>query len=652
MSFKIYSIESRKGGVGKTTIALNLAKLLLKKGPVLLLDCDITGTSIAEPAKNSPFWTKETHVLNWVDSEGEEHELNLLRYFLDEFVKGRGQAKSFINVNNVRASKINVVGSLIGGNAKKALEKTMWLMDELHSYWFMEFIRIIINEYESLFPDKTVHVVIDTSPGFTGFNQALHEVMCEEGPDNSKILMVTTLDGQDIQATTDAVQEYSKKINDRMRAAQYFKKTEAQNVSEEDDDVEVVEYRDEDVESLIAHNDEIKNFFFRLTDETKMFDAYTKKEYNVSNYLGIVLNKVPQSIRDNNTEISFADMLKGRNYPLFCELTSAIDNAPQAKIFFEEAISYQYYLHYMRKSIDVKDEYWSRRYRDLEMQIYETESLDKIAAAEKLRTLYVNLRQNLRDRKFSQIARQMTEAWSPTYGLETFKRDLTYYSRYTRQSLGIEPNVIKDMLHVWIFEQIQALQDLLQGREDIRPLESMMAYMENYAGYEKALKKENLMLSLALVLHAFVAKITKDYRPDNPIDAYIRAEINNFPFGQNWGKLIGDHITVNPQLTILTDPMIKTGSEDFDKLYKSFCLSWLRLEAVQSDFRVILAALKLYVPTSPGEAFNNEMRDYINAVIGKTAVYSADTLSEIKAKSYVMKSVQDVLKNYILNKWN
>ena len=53
MPYKVYSIESRKGGVGKTTIALNLASVLVKrKEPVLLLDCDITGTSIADPAKN------------------------------------------------------------------------------------------------------------------------------------------------------------------------------------------------------------------------------------------------------------------------------------------------------------------------------------------------------------------------------------------------------------------------------------------------------------------------------------------------------------------------------------------------------------------------------------------------------------------------
>ena len=47
MKYKIISVESRKGGVGKTTAALNLSNLLVERGyKVLLLDIDITGTSI------------------------------------------------------------------------------------------------------------------------------------------------------------------------------------------------------------------------------------------------------------------------------------------------------------------------------------------------------------------------------------------------------------------------------------------------------------------------------------------------------------------------------------------------------------------------------------------------------------------------------
>ena len=55
-----FSIESRKGGVGKTTIALNMCKMLRKKGyVVLMLDCDITGTSSSETSENSEFWKDE-----------------------------------------------------------------------------------------------------------------------------------------------------------------------------------------------------------------------------------------------------------------------------------------------------------------------------------------------------------------------------------------------------------------------------------------------------------------------------------------------------------------------------------------------------------------------------------------------------------------
>ena len=57
MAYKIYSVESRKGGLGKTTIALNLSKALIdKRYDVLLIDCDITGTSVIEVAGALSFW--------------------------------------------------------------------------------------------------------------------------------------------------------------------------------------------------------------------------------------------------------------------------------------------------------------------------------------------------------------------------------------------------------------------------------------------------------------------------------------------------------------------------------------------------------------------------------------------------------------------
>jgi len=64
----IVSVESRKGGVGKTTATLCLAKLLIQKGrEVLFLDTDITGTNVGD-ALDSPFWKDCTYIVG--EAEG------------------------------------------------------------------------------------------------------------------------------------------------------------------------------------------------------------------------------------------------------------------------------------------------------------------------------------------------------------------------------------------------------------------------------------------------------------------------------------------------------------------------------------------------------------------------------------------------------
>jgi cellulose biosynthesis protein BcsQ len=85
----IVSVESRKGGVGKTTAALCLARLLRQKGyTVLVLDLDITGTDAADIVK-SPFWERDIHIIEKSDEQKEYRgALNLITLFDQYFMAG------------------------------------------------------------------------------------------------------------------------------------------------------------------------------------------------------------------------------------------------------------------------------------------------------------------------------------------------------------------------------------------------------------------------------------------------------------------------------------------------------------------------------------------------------------------------------------
>ena len=68
INYEVFSIESRKGGVGKTTMALNLAKALIAKGyKVLYLDCDISGTPVSVATEHSMYWNQYANAMHEED---------------------------------------------------------------------------------------------------------------------------------------------------------------------------------------------------------------------------------------------------------------------------------------------------------------------------------------------------------------------------------------------------------------------------------------------------------------------------------------------------------------------------------------------------------------------------------------------------------
>ena len=650
MPYKIYSIESRKGGVGKTTIALNLASVLVKrKEPVLLLDCDITGTSIADPAKNSPFWRTETNVVTVKDKEGKTVELNLLQYFLENYIKGIGNVRSIIRNEGLKVGKINVIGSFLYGTPKECATNTSWLMDELHSYWMVEFVQQIVKEFEGLYPDRTVHVIIDNSPGYTSFSQALHAYMYEVGPAVAKYLLVSTLDSQDLQANIEAAAEISKSINYREMAANYYmiKEKEADGVESEPD---------YDIETLIETNDDIKEFFYHLIDDKNLINIYADGNYKNYDYMALLLNKIPQSFKDDETEIEYEEMVRER-FGLFLNIAGSKGGDPQNLVYYDEAIVYQYYLKYLRGKISATARdttYWQRRLREMKQQVEDTISLPPIEAKDKLTTYFENIQTSLSNRGYAQIAKQFSITWSPEYAYNSLKTGISNASRKgIIKAVEIPSQKEKDMLYVWNREQLKELGSLMNERTpEYTYVADLITALEEYAGYKDEKKRPGLMVLVSLLLHCF--RIAYLYKEDWSISFrdFVLAEYYRYPHSLAWKDIVGKEVEVNPELKLDVEHIIRFFRGDFDRLYHNFCYTLIRLIDQQEDFSMLISAINPYVPSAPPMAFSKEMVDYISSVSYRKKERPNDNrLSAIRANSYVMKNMQDVLRDNVLKYW-
>lgn len=314
----IVSVESRKGGVGKTTAALNLARLLHQRQyAVLFLDVDITGTDAAD-ALDSPFWKDITHVVRHADKEG--HPLaNLLQLFQSRFMTGKGIARfSFesggqVPTLTIEQDRINVLGSQIydlcsskPNGRTRVICKPSILFDELHAFWFIEFLQGIcadfINVVTASNPDRLVAVIIDNSPGYVGIAPAIQEWLTDLGPRRGKFLTVASLDKQDLASCGTAVHGLHTLFTQKWNTSRKFVRATSCN----------------DKSSINLEQDE-QAFFLRLAEcqtpsstsnnVTGNSNTFTGSELafyrgqensfpkSPASYLGLLINRVPRLVK-------------------------------------------------------------------------------------------------------------------------------------------------------------------------------------------------------------------------------------------------------------------------------------------------------------------------------------------------------------------
>ena len=226
----VISVESRKGGVGKTTAALCMGRLLRKRGyTVLFLDLDVTGTNAANIA-NSPFWKDDIHTIRSFskyddNAPDESSPANFLTVFDEWFMAGKGIPAFSLSESKgesmrVDLEKLNVYGSQIyrTSSFKKAgndmvqsttcIKRPGILFDDLYSTWLLEFVKQTIDEFvhvSTIGKPNNVAIILDNSPGFVGIAPAIHEWLTDLGPVSGKFLTVASLDTQDLRACEQAV---------------------------------------------------------------------------------------------------------------------------------------------------------------------------------------------------------------------------------------------------------------------------------------------------------------------------------------------------------------------------------------------------------------------------------------------------------------
>lgn len=311
----IISVESRKGGVGKTTAALCIGKSLLEKGyAILLIDTDITGTNIAD-CIDSPFWHDSLNILAFGEDK-KELRANLLDFFEEDFMNGN-KLPSFQSNPNIRSgnafnadiTKINVIGSQIYSlDGKPAtICKPAILFDQLHSYWFVDFLKELIEDFAASTNDRPVAVVLDNSPGYVGIAPAIQDWLTDLGPKTGKFLMVTSLDSQDMQSCANAILNLHEQYKEKWNTSRMF--LQAMEDTGSDLDYSLMKG---DFFIKLAEQDESCNSRFPAPFEFYKISKVSagskpKTNNNVDDegseylefpekYMGVIVNRVPKSV--------------------------------------------------------------------------------------------------------------------------------------------------------------------------------------------------------------------------------------------------------------------------------------------------------------------------------------------------------------------
>lgn len=645
--YKLISIESRKGGVGKTTIAMNLAKVLRKiKYSVLVIDCDIIGTSISG-ATHSDFFKEE--VVELLDYEG--NPINLIGYYQKQYLKGNNDASVLFQSigSDQNKNKIFVLESDLFDSDNKLIIHPSLLMDEIHSFWFVQMLKNICGLFTSRF-DSRCAIILDNSPGFISLNSAIHHWMAEIGPKDAKYVLVSSIDKQDLESNLDSANEIKETIDLNNRVLNYFYSLKNPSVVE----------LDTKEENFLLSNNKAKEYLYYLLSEGNNMEKTPTININASSYLNMIFNKVPEDCQEDLVDRLASEVLSS-NSESRTELLKMIAKNKKGEdniVLYEDVISKQYYTKFYTDSIKLKIDptYWKQRISTL---ITRNESLiqseyDTIKKGKEVGSLYDSLQKSLFNRAPKNIYNTFNSKWSPSVALDDFSALFPILKRNANRLFMTD---MQNINYNGLFQRYYTIFKSFINKNNLSNYVDLLSSFFDYVNESSDFHDDNTNRSPIilgpLLFMCFIKSCESQLVKYNSFKAFLLSEIKEnkdkvISLADIMGFLDGFYYRRN------TNSFKEILNDLYTSFYKKLCYAMIKTIDMHKDFDLVLTWINgQLVNPSINIMSKKTINQYLtNVIVDKTEEGNKLLLSIMMQKGADIISIEKTMQSIVYSNWS
>lgn len=631
--YQIYSVESRKGGVGKTTMALNLSRSLLAKGyKVLYMDCDISGTPISVAAEHSFYWNQYVNIMH----ESNGNPSNLLEIFREKYQTAEASGSDILKSFPIKENKINIIGSDIYNEDRQLIIDPRNLMDEMTSYWLLNMLKQIAAAFSQA-SEKPCAIVIDNSPGYVGLAKSIRDWMTSLGPKYAHFLLVSSLDEQDFNSVVSSAAEIKMLMQTKWDIARGV-------VSD-------------DIESLITADSSIGQFYYSVNTDYK-YPSVDMDVISLATYIGIVFNKIPESLANDTVTYNIPTSENKERLSIIEDLIPLDEkDFPKNTIGYDPIVSEQFIS--SKIAIEDADGKKDKRYSNesfVKKASY-AESLryepNKVKVLKNFDASYRPFISTLAKDGYVGLSKTLHNSYTPSKCFNNLYSSVREFSSIPLNLVGLDPDKIDSIRDY----DMEFMRDFLNQKGLTNYYDffvSLIDELHQKTGSNRKKQSIRPVVNLSIMLKLFYAVQHDTYNEENEYRQYLIEEYRMTSFRNrkirsyiNSGNIpLLDIYNVDYQVA---EQMIE---KCFPKFYKAMCYALLRMIDGVTDYSLVMAMFQKTLNSSYPRVMNKPMRDYVKAVvIDKTKSYNELEFLEVANRPFEMQEIQGLITNNILSKW-